>query len=143
MRTEKPTHPGYLHLLTDFKCDYCGTLAYTKKSHYERNKRHFCSIRCYSKFREHFLPKEEQHAFGKGVGEEERIKRKKARNTLNHYLRDKSIKRPNCEICGGVAEAHHDDYDKPLDVRWLCFEHHRLYHKIGLQIYRKPRLTSY
>jgi len=23
------------------------------------------------------------------------------------------------------VEAHHDQYDRPLDVRWLCGEHHR------------------
>lgn len=34
-----------------------------------------------------------------------------------------------CEVCGATnAEAHHDDYSKPLDVRWLCREHHREHH---------------
>jgi len=27
-------------------------------------------------------------------------------------------------VCGGKAQMHHDDYDKPTDVRWLCKEHH-------------------
>jgi hypothetical protein len=38
------------------------------------------------------------------------------------------IKHP-CEVCGDVAQAHHDNYDKPLDVRWLCLDHHREFHK--------------
>ena len=34
-----------------------------------------------------------------------------------------------CEICGKEkTHAHHDDYDKPLNVRWLCAEHHRQWH---------------
>ena len=30
-----------------------------------------------------------------------------------------------CEVCGELeADRHHDDYDKPLDIRWLCRPHH-------------------
>lgn len=60
----------------------------------------------------------------------EETKRKKARSILNHYLRDNNIHRQPCEICGNKkAEAHHDDYDKPLEIRWLCFNCHRQWHK--------------
>lgn len=35
-----------------------------------------------------------------------------------------------CEICGAAkAEAHHDDYDRPGKVRWLCRKHHVRLHK--------------
>ena len=34
-----------------------------------------------------------------------------------------------CEVCGSSrAVAHHDDYTKPYDIRWLCITHHRLHH---------------
>jgi hypothetical protein len=35
-----------------------------------------------------------------------------------------------CEVCGGKkVEAHHDDYDKPLTVRWMCPKHHKEWHR--------------
>ena len=47
------------------------------------------------------------------------------RSYLNVYLkRGKVIKKP-CEVCNSVeVEAHHNDYTKPLEVIWLCREHH-------------------
>jgi len=45
-------------------------------------------------------------------------------------IRDGRIKREPCEVCGSEkAQAHHDDYSKPLDVRWLCTAHHAEWHK--------------
>ena len=34
-----------------------------------------------------------------------------------------------CEVCGEPrADRHHDDYDKPLDIRWLCRPCHIRHH---------------
>ena len=49
-----------------------------------------------------------------------------------HYriLKGILIKKP-CEICGEVkVEAHHDDYDKPFEIRWLCVKHHHEFHML-------------
>jgi hypothetical protein len=41
-------------------------------------------------------------------------------------IRAGRLHRKACEVCGEPkTQAHHDDYEKPLDVRWFCFRHHR------------------
>lgn len=53
----------------------------------------------------------------------------KARGDANHAIRDGLLVRKPCEVCGArKVEAHHDDYAKPLDVRWLCKLHHTELH---------------
>lgn len=34
----------------------------------------------------------------------------------------KLVRPPSCSVCGRAAKchAHHDDYSKPLDVKWVC-----------------------
>lgn len=47
----------------------------------------------------------------------------KAHIIVNNALRDGVITRPEqCENCKGTdrLHAHHMDYDKPLEVIWLC-----------------------
>lgn len=44
------------------------------------------------------------------------------------------IERKACEVCGTEdrIEMHHEDYDNPLDVVFLCCMHHRRAHGMGL-----------
>ncbi|URY10773.1 endonuclease VII [Shigella phage ESh4] len=54
----------------------------------------------------------------------------KAHNALNNALRDGKVEKSPCEICGSEKSvAHHDDYSKPLSVRWLCQAHHKQWHR--------------
>lgn len=52
-----------------------------------------------------------------------------AHTLLGNAIRSGKVKRGKCEVCGSErAQAHHDDYHKPLDVRWLCVKHHAEHH---------------
>lgn len=48
---------------------------------------------------------------------------------VNNFVRDGKLKKKKCEICNSVkVVAHHDDYLKPLEVRWMCQAHHKQWH---------------
>lgn len=53
-----------------------------------------------------------------------------AHTMVSNGLKYGKIKKEPCEICGETkVHAHHDDYSKPLEIRWLCEPHHREWHK--------------
>ena len=56
-----------------------------------------------------------------------------ARSKLRYAVKIGNIIKPNkCSSCDTVTaflEAHHDDYRKPLDIRWLCRYCHRYHHQ--------------
>ena len=48
-----------------------------------------------------------------------------AHRKLNIAVRVGKIKRLSCEECGNEkTHGHHEDYNKPFDVMWLCPQHH-------------------
>lgn len=48
---------------------------------------------------------------------------------VNQAIKKGTLKRLPCGICGDPkSHGHHEDYNKPLDVKWLCSKHHRLEH---------------
>jgi hypothetical protein len=52
-----------------------------------------------------------------------------ARVKAREAVRRGKMERLPCEVCGAIkVDAHHDDYSKPLDVRWLCRVHHNEHH---------------
>jgi len=57
--------------------------------------------------------------------------------TGNAIKSGKIVRALNCSECGSneKIEAHHDDYTKPLEVRWLCEKCHKSWHKHNEPIY--------
>lgn len=50
----------------------------------------------------------------------------KSRALSNYAVRVGRLVKQPCEVCGNEdVEIHHVDYFEPLNVRWLCFVHHR------------------
>ena len=55
--------------------------------------------------------------------------RSNARRATRHAIEMGRLVRQPCEVCGTAkTEAHHDDYARPFDVRWLCRLHHAQHH---------------
>jgi len=54
----------------------------------------------------------------------------RARQAIDRGLRNGSITKLSCQICGDTqSQAHHEDYSKPLEVIWLCKIHHSEIHR--------------
>lgn len=54
----------------------------------------------------------------------------KARKEMYNAIRRGDLVRLPCEVCGEPkTQGHHDDYSKPLQVRWLCETHHKMHHR--------------
>ena len=63
-------------------------------------------------------------------------KKIKAHSAIHSALDSGKLAKLACEVCGNfISEAHHHDYNKPLDVWWLCKEHHILADKGKLRLY--------
>ncbi len=67
-----------------------------------------------------------------------------AHNAVEHALKRGVLVNPGCcEVCGRIGsfrdgrtaiQAHHDDYNHPLRVRWLCQKCHHEWHKTNTAI---------
>ena len=53
-----------------------------------------------------------------------------AHNILNNAILKGEIIRGPCSVCGSTKRihGHHEDYNKPLEVIWVCAIHHKEIH---------------
>lgn len=55
-----------------------------------------------------------------------------AQQKLRYAVKIGRLSKGPCEVCGTTrVDGHHDDYSKPLDVRWLCRQHHIALHHLN------------
>jgi len=105
-----------------FTCGKCGgqhdrTRNVARKDGSVHRKRHPYCLACHAKYMRETRPKYADLPL-------ETKLRSKARNYARVYLTRGKLAKQGCEVCGTDAQMHHDDYSKPLTVRWFCREHH-------------------
>jgi hypothetical protein len=63
----------------------------------------------------------------------ENAEKRACHTIVNNAVRDGRLSKPDaCQSCGATdcrIEGHHDDYAKPLDVRWVCRSCHVEIHR--------------
>lgn len=69
----------------------------------------------------------------------------RANFAVRQAIKQEKLHYQPCEICGALQTvAHHDDYAKPLEVRFLCYAHHAEYHRDRAKriLGRNPKLPA-
>lgn len=111
------------------ECAKCKKAAYMRKWYAEKSPEERRALRGNPDVRrKHSNVKMRKRRAGTG---EAKI-RQRARDAVANAIRDGRLTKGPCEKagpgCDGKVHAHHTDYAKPLDVRWLCEAHHREEH---------------
>lgn len=98
-------------------CSKCGKLVEETRIY----KQAYCKA-CHAEFMRNTRPKHSELP-------EPARKKANARSYLHVYVSRGKVHKLPCEVCGCErSEAHHVDYNKPLEVHWLCREHHLQLH---------------
>lgn len=113
----------------EYRIENIESISDNKKEYYMRNQEYFRGLA-----REHHK-KYKQTEMGKNSYKRHRIKWPnvyRSRQKVSNAIGSGKITRPlTCSECPSSTriQGHHDDYGKPLDVRWLCQECHSAWHR--------------
>ena len=112
MRKNRPRGKSKIH------CSKCDKLLEESR----KNKYRYCKS-CHAEYMRNTRPKHKQLT-------DEQRKKANARSYVKEYIKRGTVIKLPCSVCGDEkSEAHHEDYDKPLEVIWYCRKHHLEYHK--------------
>jgi predicted RNA-binding Zn-ribbon protein involved in translation (DUF1610 family) len=140
--------------LVPFECLLCGVVFQARSDKIRIGQTKYCSRSCSGKagsqiFHKDKVPKENlthskpriKSAAPKTRAEINRRKKLLERQRYPEKFKariiaQRALRRRNksadksCEKCGDKeVQMHHDDYSKPLEVRWLCRKHHNEEHR--------------
>ncbi len=107
-------------------CKRCEHREYMR-AYYWRNRDEMCETARRTRQRNLEEIRRQDRLRGFRPGDREKVQ---ARQSVSNAIARGEMARGRCEVCGSTStDAHHDDYSKPLSVRWLCRRHHGLLHR--------------
>lgn len=118
----------YKHsMMADGRLNIC--IECTKRRVLEHRQRNIERIRAYDRERAKTPKRRLKITKNSERWRRENPERYKAHTAVHNAIRDGRLHRQPCENCGETkVHAHHDDYEKPLEVRWLCAVCHSEHH---------------
>ena len=127
--TIKPLTEFYKHsMMADGhlnKCKQC-----TKHDVSEHREKNLDKIRAYDRERGKLPERIKFNVEVTRAWRSEDLRRQRAHSMVSRAIKKGELTRMPCIRCGNLkTEAHHEDYDKPLDVMWLCSPCHKQRHK--------------
>jgi ribosomal protein S27AE len=140
--TVKPLEEFYKHsMMADGhlnKCKEC-----TKNDASKHRDKNLEKIRSYDRERAKQPKRIKATAEVTKMWRAEDSRRSAAHNAVARAIKSGALDRNPCERCGEVKSiAHHEDYDKPLEVMWLCQPCHKQRHKEINELLRRATWMS-
>lgn len=106
--------------------DNIGHVREKSKEYQRTNKERISELK-----RKHYKENQEYYISSSRRSRLEKPEQTKAHNAVKEAIRKGQLRRLPCEKCGETNDVHghHDDYNKPLEVIWLCRSCHIILHK--------------
>ena len=106
-------------------CLRCGKDFLATAYEVKRGRAQVCGVRCANGQRRQTPEGWKARRRNKRLTDPAYRRKDRARDILIKAVRNGTVTRKPCEVCGTMpVDAHHDNYDEPLDVRWFCRKHH-------------------
>lgn len=73
------------------------------------------------------------------------LAKNRIRGAVRLAMAGKVLTQRNCDSChlsSATTVAHHDDYNRPLDIRWMCNRCHRKWHGVYLAVDPDPKMLA-
>lgn len=97
------------------KCKQCAKSDVSKN--YRKNRHHYAD---YEKERFKNPARKAFHAQAQRDHRLNNPEKSRARSAINYHVRSGKIQKLPCKCGSEKVQAHHHDYLKPLDVKWMC-----------------------